>query len=396
MNENNQDSVSVYINDQLVTLQSPATLLQVYAAAGNHINQEHKIVAAVADGEMVDLTRSLPPRAKPYRVEFIDTSTEEGMEILRHSTSHLMTQAIKRIFGQNTQLGVGPATKTGFYQDYDLPSLSDNDLPKIEAEMHKIVAEANDVERMELSKQEALDLFAHDELKRELICEIPSDTVTVYRQKEHYDLCRGPHVANSSMIGAFKLMHVSGAYWRGDARRTVRVLAGVRSAVPERIGSGERQGPCLGLDVPRHGEGRGSHILGRGELSRGEREGNGGHGGHPAQGGFADFVGERGLPFGAALDLGEVTDLDGRPGPVKVGVDGDPPVTEFLRQGQKLVGLVEPLLRAVQALRTLPEAWRFFRDLMTDDELEMMARRWRVVSMLSEGVSYRRIWSSMP
>jgi threonyl-tRNA synthetase len=219
MNENNQDSVSVYVNDQLVKLESPATLLQVFAAVGNHTDQEHKIVGALADGEMVDLSRSLQPRATPYRVEFIDTSTEEGMEILRHSTSHLMTQAIKRIFGRNTQLGVGPATKTGFYQDYDLPELSDNDLPKIEAEMHKIVAEANDVVRMELSKQEALDLFAHDELKRELIREIPSDTVTVYRQSEHYDLCRGPHVPNSSMIGAFKLMHVSGAYWRGDARR---------------------------------------------------------------------------------------------------------------------------------------------------------------------------------
>lgn len=219
MNENNQDLVSVYINDQLVKLKSPATLLQVLAGVNNHTNQGNKIVGVRVDGEMVDLSRSLRPRATPYRVEFIDTSAEEGMEILRHSTSHLMTQAVKRIFGRNTQLGVGPATKTGFYQDYDLPELSDNDLPKIEAEMHKIVAEANDVERMELSKQEALELFAHDELKRELICEIPSEKVTVYRQSEHYDLCRGPHVANSSMIGAFKLMRVSGAYWRGDARR---------------------------------------------------------------------------------------------------------------------------------------------------------------------------------
>src|SRR6185503_9263933 len=217
MNENNEDSVSVCINDQLVKLKVPATPLKFLAFANN--NQEHKIVGARVDGAVVDLGRSLPPRATPYKLEFIDTSMDEGMEILRHSTSHLMTQAVKRIFGGSVQLGVGPATKTGFYQDYDLPDLSDSDLPKIEAEMHKIIAEANDFERMEVPKQEALELFARDELKRELIGEIPSETVSVYRQSEHYDLCRGPHVANSSMIGAFKLMRVSGAYWRGDARR---------------------------------------------------------------------------------------------------------------------------------------------------------------------------------
>jgi threonyl-tRNA synthetase len=219
MNENNQESVSVQVNDHLIKLKPPATPLEALAAANNHTDQGHKIIGARVDGELVDLNRKLPPREKPYKVEFIDTSTEDGMEILRHSTSHLMTQAVKRLFGDNVQLGVGPATKTGFYQDYDLPELMEDDLPKIEAEMHKIKDEANDVERMELSKQEALNLFARDELKQELICEIPSDTVSVYRQNEHYDLCRGPHVANSSMIGAFKLMRVSGAYWRGDARR---------------------------------------------------------------------------------------------------------------------------------------------------------------------------------
>lgn len=219
MNENIQNPVSVYINNQLVKLKSPATPLQLVEDTNGTNNQEHKIVGARVDGEVIDLGRPLPPRATPYNVEFIDTSMEEGMEILRHSTSHLMTQAVKRIFGDHIQLGVGPATKDGFYQDFDLPELTDADLPRIEAEMHKIIDEGNDFKRMEIPKKEALDLFARDELKRELIAGIPSDTVSVYHQREYYDLCRGPHVANSSMIGAFKLLRVSGAYWRGDARR---------------------------------------------------------------------------------------------------------------------------------------------------------------------------------
>lgn len=213
------NKVNALVDGQSVEVEGPVTPLQLMNKVAPRCGEGQFIVGTRVDGEVVDLSRPLAPRPDPYLVEFLDTSTEEGMEILRHSTSHLMTQAVKRLFGDKVQLGVGPATKDGFYQDYDLPELSEDDLPRVEAEMRKIVAESNDFVRTEMSKHEALDLFGRDALKRELISDIPSDTVTVYRQREYFDLCRGPHVPNSSMIGAFKLLRVSGAYWRGDARR---------------------------------------------------------------------------------------------------------------------------------------------------------------------------------
>jgi threonyl-tRNA synthetase len=213
------NKVQVLVNGQRLEVESMAMPLQLLDKVVVPCANEQVVVGARVDGEIVDLSRALAPRPTPYHVEFVDTSTEEGMEILRHSTSHLMTQAVKRLFGDRVQLGVGPATKDGFYQDYDLPELSEDDLPRIEAEMRRIIAEANDFVRTEMSKAEALNLFGRDELKRELINDLPSDTVTVYRQREYFDLCRGPHVANSAMVGAFKLLRVSGAYWRGDARR---------------------------------------------------------------------------------------------------------------------------------------------------------------------------------
>lgn len=236
MNENNQDSASIYVNDHLIKLNLPATPLQLLEVAKPDNDGEHKLVGARVDGEIVDLSRLLPKRDTPYKVEFIDTSTDEGMEILRHSTSHLMTQAVKRLFGEKVQLGVGPATKDGFYQDYDLPELTDSDLPRIEEEMHKIVAEGNDFVRLELSKEEALELFPTDELKRELISDIPFEKVSVYRQREYHDLCRGPHVINSSVIGSFKLLRVSGAYWRGDARKKqLKRIYGIATVTEEEL-----------------------------------------------------------------------------------------------------------------------------------------------------------------
>jgi len=212
-------SVSVQLNGRLFESRPSVTPLDLLRESGAAAGNGDIVVGARVDGEVVDLNRPLRPRADPYSLEFVDTSTEEGLEILRHSTSHVMTQAVKRLFGDRVQLGVGPATKEGFYQDYDLPELSEDDLPRIEVEMRKIITESNDFVRTEVPKQEALALFAGDELKRELICEIPDQTVTVYRQREYNDLCRGPHVANSAMLGAFKLLRVSGAYWRGDAQR---------------------------------------------------------------------------------------------------------------------------------------------------------------------------------
>src|SRR5262245_59171175 len=114
MSENN-NSASIYVDDHLIEVKLPSTPLQILEMTRQSNGGEYKLVGARVDGEIVDLTRPLPRREAPYKVEFIDTSTDEGMEILRHSTSHLMTQAVKRVFGEQVQLGVGPATKYGFY-----------------------------------------------------------------------------------------------------------------------------------------------------------------------------------------------------------------------------------------------------------------------------------------
>jgi threonyl-tRNA synthetase len=211
--------VNIQVNDQFFKMEPPVTPLSLLTKSGGGKRNGDLVVGARLEGLIVDLNRALPPREELYRLDFIDTSSEEGLEILRHSTSHVMTQAVKRLFGDRVQLGVGPATKDGFYQDYDLPELSEDDLPLIEEEMHRIIDESNEFIRTEVPKEEALRFFGADELKRELIGEIPSETVTVYRQREYLDLCRGPHVPNSSMLGVFKLLRVSGAYWRGDSRR---------------------------------------------------------------------------------------------------------------------------------------------------------------------------------
>jgi len=178
------------------------------------------IVAARVNGKLMDLSTSLAPSPQPYQVEFVATDSAEGLAVLRHSASHIMTRAVKRVFPEHRiRLGVGPATKDGFYQDFGLPSLSEEDFPRIEAEMRKIVQKGEPFERRVVSKDEVLTLFAGDELKLELIGAMPEKEFSVYIQGEHMDLCRGPHVASAADIGAFKLLRASGAYWRGDSTR---------------------------------------------------------------------------------------------------------------------------------------------------------------------------------
>jgi threonyl-tRNA synthetase len=177
------------------------------------------IVLARVDGKLVDLSTVLSAREQPYRVDFLNTDDPEGLLAFRHTTSHTMTQAVRRLFGR-VNLGVGPPTSEGFYQDYDA-TISESDIPKIEKEMQNIVREKLPVQRRVVSRPEALDLFANDPFKRELIDGLaPSATISIYTQGEHTDLCAGPHVPNTGVLGgAFKLLRVSGAYWRGDPKK---------------------------------------------------------------------------------------------------------------------------------------------------------------------------------
>ncbi|MBA2173373.1 threonine--tRNA ligase [Halobacillus locisalis] len=174
-------------------------------------------LAIKLDGEPYDLRRPIDQDAS---IEILTYKNPEGIEVLRHSTAHLMAQAIKRLYG-DVKFGVGPVIESGFYYDIDMEtSLTPEDLPKIEKEMQRIVDENFEVERIEVSREEAKEKFREigDDLKLELIDDIPEgEQVTLYQQGEFFDLCRGVHVPQTSKIKIFKLLSISGAYWRGDS-----------------------------------------------------------------------------------------------------------------------------------------------------------------------------------
>ncbi|MDM5228909.1 threonine--tRNA ligase [Cytobacillus sp. NJ13] len=176
-----------------------------------------KAIAGKLDGEMYDLRR---PIEKDGAIEIVTPDSSDALEVLRHSTAHLMAQAIKRLY-KNVKLGVGPVIEGGFYYDIDLEeSLSPEDLPVIEKEMKKIINENLDIVRKEVSRNEAVQMYKEigDEYKLELIEAIPEDeTVTIYEQGEFFDLCRGVHVPSTGKLKEFKLLSIAGAYWRGDS-----------------------------------------------------------------------------------------------------------------------------------------------------------------------------------
>ncbi len=152
----------------------------------------------------------------------VDLGTDEGREILRHSTAHVLAQAVKRLFPE-VKLAIGPAIENGFYYDFDKPEpFTLDDLGRIEEEMRKIVAEDLPIVREEISRDEAVQLFQKldEPYKLELIEDLPEEeVVSIYRQGEFVDLCRGPHLASTGQLRAFKLLSVAGAYWRGDEKR---------------------------------------------------------------------------------------------------------------------------------------------------------------------------------
>ncbi|CAI6019601.1 Threonine--tRNA ligase 1 [Paenibacillus sp. JJ-100] len=176
--------------------------------------------AGKLDGIVVDLSTPLHEGAL---VEIVTLDSPEGLEVMRHSTAHLLAQAVKRLYGnKEVHLGVGPVIEDGFYYDMDLEhALNPEDLQKIEKEMERIVNENLPIVRKEVSREEAINIFNEvgDPYKLELINALPEDSViTIYEQGEFFDLCRGPHLPSTSKIKVFKLMNVAGAYWRGDSK----------------------------------------------------------------------------------------------------------------------------------------------------------------------------------
>jgi len=174
-------------------------------------------LAARVDGEMVDLSYVID---KDVELTIVTGSSEDGLEVIRHSCAHLMAQAVQRLF-PDVEVTIGPVIDNGFYYDFATKEpFHEDDLAKITAEMKKIVKEKLPVERFEMSRDEAIAFFEQkgEKYKAEIIRDIPEDQVlSMYRQGEFTDLCRGPHVPNTGKIKVFKLMSIAGAYWRGDS-----------------------------------------------------------------------------------------------------------------------------------------------------------------------------------
>jgi threonyl-tRNA synthetase len=202
----------------------PAGSTAADLAAGIGKRLAKAAVAATVDGHEVDLDAPLPDGAE---VSVVTADSEEGRYVLRHSTAHVMAQAVCDLF-PGAKYAIGPPIADGFYYDFELPGgahFSDDDLERIEARMREIVAESQPFRREEYSKEEGLRVFADQPYKVEIIEAVdPSEgaeggVVSAYRNDGWVDLCRGPHVPTTARLGAFKLMKVAGAYWRGDEHK---------------------------------------------------------------------------------------------------------------------------------------------------------------------------------
>lgn len=169
-------------------------------------------VAMEIDGVQQDLTRIVQGDCA---VRFITLKDPEAIDIMRHSAAHVMAQAILRIYPE-AKLTIGPVVEDGFYYDIDMAPVSEDAFGRIETEMKKIVKDKLPIERQEVAKSEALALYRNEPYKLEMINDLEDGTITIYRQGEFVDLCRGPHVPNTGFVKAFKLMKASGAYWRAD------------------------------------------------------------------------------------------------------------------------------------------------------------------------------------
>jgi len=174
-------------------------------------------VAGKVDHTLVDMSH---PLMESVTVSFVDASSKDGLNILRHSISHVMAQAVQESFA-GAKVSIGPSIEDGFYYDFEYKeTFTPDDLEKIEKRMRQIVAADCPFSRQEMSREEAIALFKDKDepYKVELIQDLPPDVerVSLYRQGDYVDLCRGPHIPSTGMIKAFKLLNVAGAYWRGD------------------------------------------------------------------------------------------------------------------------------------------------------------------------------------
>jgi threonyl-tRNA synthetase len=192
------------------------TFAEIAADIGPRLAKE--AVAAKVDGRVVDLSRRLEQDAD---VEILTLNDPEGVDVMRHTCAHVMAQAVSRLY-PGVKFAIGPVVENGFYYDFADHVFTPEQFPEIEREMERIIKADYPVEREVISREEALAMFRErgDRFKVEIIQDLPEDeTLTIYRQGEFVDLCRGPHLPSTGRIKAFKLMSIAGAYWRGDAKR---------------------------------------------------------------------------------------------------------------------------------------------------------------------------------
>ncbi|MCL2026258.1 MAG: threonine--tRNA ligase [Leptospirales bacterium] len=210
------DKITAFLPDlSKVEVESGFTLFDLAGLISKKLQAE--AVAGIVDQNPVDLSFALESDSSVKILTFKD---EEGRDIFWHSAAHIMAQAVKRLF-PSASLAIGPSVENGFYYDIDIDTpFRPEDLAAIEEEMGKIVNEKIDIVREEMSIDEAIAFFQNlgENYKVEMLKEIPAETVSIYRQGDFSDLCRGPHVRNTSVISAFKLLTIAGAYWKGDEK----------------------------------------------------------------------------------------------------------------------------------------------------------------------------------
>lgn len=195
---------------------SPVTVGDVAASIGAGLARA--ALAGKVNGKLVDLSH---PITENSTVSIVTDKDPEGLEIIRHSTSHLMAQAVKELYPE-AQITIGPVIENGFYYDFSLPKhLTNEDLPLIEKKMDEIVKRDLPIVREEMDRDEAVKYFNSigEHYKAEIIGSIPAgETISLYRQGDYVDLCRGPHVPSTGRLKVHKLMKLAGAYWRGDSK----------------------------------------------------------------------------------------------------------------------------------------------------------------------------------
>jgi threonyl-tRNA synthetase len=204
------------------TIRVPASITVCEALDRLQSNKQKKrTIAARANGQTVDLSRMLD---SDTTLQPILIDSEDGLDILRHSTAHVMAQAVRDVFGTEVKVAIGPAIENGFYYDFlrDTP-FSPEDFERIEQRMQEIADASQPFIRTEMASEEAIALFDRqdEKYKVELIRDLQAETVSLYRIGEFTDLCRGPHLPDTSFVKVFKLLRVAGAYWRGDENNDV-------------------------------------------------------------------------------------------------------------------------------------------------------------------------------